>query len=206
MITKSQEISNWHKYCNGEEINSSDFYTLLMETSENHIKQIFEPIPFYANILGRFNRIQKIKILDSLNEGEVEKSIIEDLKFKLEILEELEEDELVQTINQAKSQFNYLSKQEFYDKKEEEQSWVETEIISIVGQEFIFTTKSNFKRIRSGLTEAIYGIASNYNIVWYVLAPYTQESFLKTESYVSLWEQGIEYFVSEDSINIYKRN
>lgn len=195
-----KDIDRWIEYCSGTEHEVSEFYTLLMEITPTELRRIIYPLQDAKELYSRFLSLYEIKHLGKSNLTEVKELISKDLEFKKNILKEIDDEETLADIENAEQNFVFVKKDEYKTLKESESSWLETELISIIGQEFIFTVPSDNKRITNALSGPIYEVSSDYNMVWYLLAPLAGHMFKASSHYIELWDKGIEYFMTDSDV------
>jgi len=194
-------IEEWEDFCKGKkDCNYNYFYTLFMEElSDEDIKRIFASFSHSQELTKRLKRLKDYSFIKVDNWKDVVRDLVsKDLKQKLSVLKLLKEDELINIIETSNIEF--VEEQKYESLLEDDSSWPMVETMSLLGDYFRDSIEDYSKKI-SALVEAGYGATYNYNLVWYLIAPFLSVKY-DFEHYVRLWELGARYTLTEKGVYI----
>jgi len=111
----------------------------------------------------------------------------------------IDDEELVNIIDNVKLEYcddkNKLD--ELRLRGDTPQYWIE----EAVG-DYIRNNMRNSNNWRGGLSEALYGLAADYYLAWYIEEPLINIAHLNFAPYFDFWKSGGEYFLTEDSFYV----
>jgi hypothetical protein len=200
-------IKDWTKFCTGKEnFDKSHFATLFsQDLDDEKLKEIFS---FFPSMQSMVERLKKLKSAGSLERGPyflpktvaMPKDLIElvklDVKNQLLLCGELGNEELCEKIMHAKVEF--VDDKHAIEKFRNQNSLSE-QVFELIG-DYIGEVSVTDTRI-DALEEALYGLAANYYLAWYIMAPVLKLS-IDFESYFNVWRNGGIYVIVEGHILI----
>lgn len=214
------EIAEWEAFCEGNSNHEySDFIGLLARAwTESDLKEIFRRVPFRDAVIDNLRRVYQCSDVGRhvyLRQKRVYAASPDRL--------------ITLILNFIESQRNYLLKvdidegvRKWLERSDIEVSFIETDRLSLVEQcrdlaPFIrqeeseqrtFRTEAGLNissadcvdfRVMAGIKEALYGLAADYYLAWFVLTPIF-ESQVDYGKYFEFWKGGGNYALTESQI------
>ncbi|WP_010183029.1 hypothetical protein [Aquimarina agarilytica] len=197
----SLELQDWISYCKGEkDFDKSHFYTLLMnnddgkEVSLEEISNVFNSFPNAVLLAERlatyYSKESFLDKIDHIKDFLVEKTINDitskRLLFKGDDLEE------------------YLKNKVYYVDKIDDvlnakmSFWQNEEYIDVIEDHLFDNRLITTPKIET-LFEAYFGLARNYQLVWYLGSPLINTG-INFDYYFDIWKVGGDYAITEDAI------
>ncbi len=202
----AQLIEQWLNFCSGDKaIDKGDFYTIFFEDiTDEELNKILSPFEFSSDLKDRILSVKQRKTLSLPIEKRSEhvlKYINDDVNVKKNICTNNCDGELNDILRNTK--ITFVDEVEFDQVKNSEGAWPNEEVMDIIG-DFLRDEIVDYSEKVSVLTEAFYGLTTDYNLVWYLMTPFYGESF-KNSSYFKLWCFGVEYVITDTGVYAWDR-
>ncbi len=170
----------WRQFClRPDRLGADAFYTLFMEPiSPPELQEVFERVP-QGDLIGP--RLAQVKAPDPVvppidgptRRQELEELMARDMAQKASLAEAAGQAEVATALGTPR--FTWGTRQDVYAAREEASDF-HAEVVSIVG-DHCRAAMTEDSWLRTALTEAIYGATTDYDMVWYVLAPWLESDY-----------------------------
>lgn len=218
----NNSIAEWEEFCEGNtEYDFSDFLGLLArEWTEVELKKIFRRVPFCDEVIDNLKRVY-----ESSDVGRY--VYLRPKRKNASSPDEL----ITRILNFIESQRNYLLRfdiddgvRKWLNRSDIQVSLVDNESLSLVETNadlipFIRQEESEHRefrpevrlniasadciefRVMAGIKEALYGLAADYYLAWFVLSP-IYDSQVDYAKYFEFWRGGGSYAITDSRILI----
>ena len=194
-------LNEWCDYCEGKKkFDSCYFSTLLMETllegyTPEFDKFIIEITKYfdssiYKNIKYTFNNKEH-------KEGDIKDWVINDLREKRKIILQMADSSKLVAIIDNPEYLMTNDREQLYDALESDNNTILYEGVGDYVRENI---EKDYRMY--GLKEVLYNIASDYDLVYGILAGIVKGK-VDLSNYLDIYKNGFDYAVSEEKIIIY---
>lgn len=203
-------LRDWHDFCSGKkDLDKSCFLGLFkVNLSYKELENVFSYFDQQSELLWRLESVLKQGTLqDRLYLHPMEKnrknpeylmdSAMKDLREYRKVYD-IDDDVLIYSINNAKAVFSNNPRELYGLKNDGLQVKLVFEFLGdCVSDNYV----SNDKKIYA-IAEALYGLAANYRLCWYIMSPLINIDF-DFSYYFELWKGGGDYVLTKDKIIVY---
>ncbi|MGI9282804.1 MAG: hypothetical protein ACR2PX_24675 [Endozoicomonas sp.] len=198
-------VHDWVDFCTDTKSFDKSYFSglFLLDLSDDELRAIFQYFNSAESLITRLKNVKAsgnqtgrpfLQPDKTIPKEQLIEFVRLDLQEKASLCQELDDEELAQLIRQARVEFTEDSKAVIDNSGQDNPSeWV----FELIG-DYIDEARGTDLKIQA-LEEACYGLATNYYLAWYIMAPLFQTS-IDFENYFNVWRHKGIFVIQEGRV------